>query len=77
MVEMQRHPFDVGTPESEIPTRNPRAVKARDHGCRFPGCGRSSRWTDIHHIKHREHGGTHEIENLQVAGDTRTYESDY
>jgi Domain of unknown function (DUF222)/HNH endonuclease len=57
-------PFDVGTPESEIPTRNRRAVKARDHGCRFPGCGRSSRWTDIHHIKHREHGGTHEIENL-------------
>jgi hypothetical protein len=57
-------PFDVGTPESEIPTRNRRAVKARDHGCRFPGCGRSSRWTDIHHMKHREHGGTHEIENL-------------
>jgi hypothetical protein len=57
-------PFDVGTPESEIPTRNRRAVKARDRGCRFPGCGRSSRWTDIHHMKHREQGGTHEIENL-------------
>jgi Domain of unknown function (DUF222)/HNH endonuclease len=58
------NPFDVGTPESEIPTRNRRAVKARDRGCRFPGCGRSSRWTDIHHMKHREQGGTHEIENL-------------
>ncbi len=57
-------PFDVGTPTTDIPTRNRRAVKARDHGCRFPGCGRSSRWTDIHHIKHREHGGTHELENL-------------
>jgi hypothetical protein len=58
------NPFDVGTPESEIPTRNRRAVKARDRGCRFPGCGRSSRWTDIHHMKHREQGGTHELENL-------------
>jgi Domain of unknown function (DUF222) len=58
------NPFDVGTPESEIPTRNRRAVKSRDRGCRFPDCGRSSRWTDIHHMKHREQGGTHELENL-------------
>jgi Domain of unknown function (DUF222) len=58
------NPFDVGTPESEIPTRNRRATKARDRGCRFPDCGRSSRWTDIHHMKHREQGGTHELENL-------------
>jgi hypothetical protein len=57
-------PFDVGTPTSEIPVRNRRAVKARDGGCRFPGCGHPSRWTDLHHLKHREDGGTHEIENL-------------
>jgi hypothetical protein len=57
-------PFDVGTPTSAIPARNRRAVRARDKGCRFPGCCRSSRWTDLHHMKHREDGGTHEIENL-------------
>jgi Domain of unknown function (DUF222) len=57
-------PFDVGTPTSEIPKRNRRAVKARDGGCRFPGCGHPSRWTDLHHLKFREDGGTHEIENL-------------
>ena len=57
-------PFDVGTPESVIPARNRRAVLARDCGCRMPGCGRRARWSDIHHIKHREHGGTHELENL-------------
>jgi Domain of unknown function (DUF222)/HNH endonuclease len=57
-------PFDVGTPESSVPVRNRRAVMARDRCCRYPGCGREARWTEIHHIKYRENGGTHEISNL-------------
>ena len=41
-----------------------RLVYRRDHGrCRVPGC-RSARALEIHHIIHREHGGSHEAENL-------------
>ena len=57
-------PFDVGTPTSEVPARNRRAVMVRDHWCRFPGCGRPARWTDVHHIRERVNHGTHELANL-------------
>ena len=57
-------PFDVGTPTSAVPARNRRAVMARDQSCRFPGCDRPARWTDVHHIKERVIGGTHELANL-------------
>jgi hypothetical protein len=41
-----------------------RLVWRRDHGrCRVPG-GRSARALEIHHIIHREHGGSHEPWNL-------------
>jgi len=50
--------------KQDVPPAMRRKVKARDHHkCRVPGC-RSSRNLDVHHIIHREHGGTHEIENL-------------
>jgi hypothetical protein len=39
-------------------------VFARDkHRCRVPGC-RSARNIEIHHIVHREHGGSHEPSNV-------------
>ena len=57
-------PFDVGTPTSEVPARNRRAIMARDQCCRYPGCDRPARWTDIHHVKERHKGGTHELTNL-------------
>ncbi len=57
-------PFDVGTLTSDIPARNRKAVIARDQGCRYPGCGRPGRWTEIHHIIYRENGGCHEPPNL-------------
>jgi Domain of unknown function (DUF222)/HNH endonuclease len=57
-------PFDVGTPHTEIPLRNRRAVIARDRCCRYAGCDRPARWSDIHHIREREHGGAHELANL-------------
>jgi 5-methylcytosine-specific restriction endonuclease McrA len=39
-------------------------VVARDkHRCRVPGC-RSARNIEVHHIVHREHGGSHEPNNL-------------
>jgi len=41
-------------------------VLARDRNrCRLPGC-RSARNLDVHHIVHREHGGSHDPSNLIV-----------
>ena len=57
-------PFDVGTPQSVVPVRNRRAVVARDRCCRYDRCGRDARWTQLHHLKHRHDGGTHELGNL-------------
>ncbi len=57
-------PFEVGDPETAIPIRTRRAVIARDHTCRYPNCTHPARWTDIHHIKHRKHGGNNELGNL-------------
>jgi hypothetical protein len=47
-----------------IPAPTRRAVLARDrHRCQVPGCT-MSRWVDVHHILHWEHGGTHDPHNL-------------
>ena len=56
--------LDVGTPLSVIPVRNRRAVVVRDWCCRMGGCSGSPRWCQIHHIRERENGGTHELDNL-------------
>ena len=46
-----------------IPASTRRAVRARDKGCRFPGCG-GTRVHQIHHVRHRAHGGGNEMANL-------------
>jgi len=40
-----------------------RALKARDGGCRFPGCT-SDRFCDGHHIGHWQNGGETRLDNL-------------
>ena len=47
-----------------VPPAVRRTVMRRDHGmCQVPGCRATSN-VDLHHIIHREHGGTHSVENL-------------
>jgi 5-methylcytosine-specific restriction endonuclease McrA len=46
-----------------IPRRVRRMLRARDHGCRFPGCGQRI-FVDAHHVHHRARGGSNELENL-------------
>jgi hypothetical protein len=48
----------------EIPPATRRKVLHRDNGrCRVPGCSAHAN-LDVHHIKHRAHGGTNDLWNL-------------
>ncbi len=48
--------LSVGRKTRTIPPAIRRALKKRDHGCRFPGCT-CSRFVDAHHIRHWADGG--------------------
>jgi len=53
----------VGSPTRYIPRWMRRALKARDGGCRFPGCPERI-WVDAHHIWFWADGGPTELWNL-------------
>jgi hypothetical protein len=56
--------LEPGHVTQDIPAGVRRFVELRDgKRCRIPGC-RSTRCLDLHHIKHREDGGSHEPENI-------------
>jgi hypothetical protein len=40
------------------------AVRARDMGDRFPGSQEPLGHTEVHHFRHREHGGDNDVDNL-------------
>ncbi len=54
--------LDIGRRARTIPPAIDRAVRIRDGGCRFPGCG--VRFTDGHHVRHWADGGTTSLANL-------------
>ena len=56
-------PLDIGRKTRSIPAAIDRALRARDGGCRFPGCDRT-RWCDGHHIRHWADGGETKLRNL-------------
>ncbi len=57
-------PLDVGRTTRVVPDPIRRAVIARDRHCRFPGCRRPARWSDVHHIVHWADEGPTCIDNL-------------
>ena len=59
----QGDPLDIGRKTRSIPPAIRRALKRRDHGCRFPGCT-CSRFVDAHHIQHWADGGATSMDNL-------------
>ena len=56
--------LDVGRKTRVIPAGLRRAVIARDRHCVAPGCTRSAKWSDVHHIVAWVEGGETEIDNL-------------
>jgi len=56
-------PLNVGRKTRSIPPALSRALRARDGGCRFPGCDRT-RFTEGHHVKHWADGGETKLSNL-------------
>ena len=57
-------PLDVGRSRRTIPPQLRRALRVRDHGCRYPGCTRPHGWTHAHHVIHWKDGGTTDLVNL-------------
>ncbi len=56
-------PLDIGRRTRAIPPALKRALKARDGGCRFPGCTHT-RFTEGHHVRHWADGGETKLSNL-------------
>jgi len=56
--------LDVGRRTRVIPPALRRALRARDRGCRFPGCG--MRHAQGHHIHHWANGGPTRLDNLAL-----------
>ena len=55
--------LDVGRKTRTIHPALRRALRARDAGCRFPGCT-AHRYVDAHHIQHWADGGKTALDNL-------------
>ena len=53
----------VGREERTAPLRLRRALEVRDRHCQAPGCRRSPRRCNAHHVVHWEHGGDTSIAN--------------
>ena len=56
-------PLSIGRRSRSIPPSMRRALRARDKGCRFPGCT-NTRFVDGHHIRHWADGGETSLDNL-------------
>ncbi len=59
----QGEPLSIGRKSRAVPTAIRRALKARDRGCVFPGCG-NTRFVDAHHVEHWSAGGETSLDNL-------------
>jgi hypothetical protein len=55
-------PLDIGMSKT-IPAGIRNLVHLRDRHCRFPGCRRPAAVCEVHHIRHKAHGGTTSVKN--------------
>jgi hypothetical protein len=59
------NPLDIGRKTRAVPPAMQRALRSRDHGCRFPGCIHD-RFVDAHHLRHWADGGETSLDNLTL-----------
>jgi hypothetical protein len=55
--------LDVGRRTRSVPPAIARALRARDRGCRWPGCTHAH-FVDAHHVEHWAYGGATRLSNL-------------
>jgi hypothetical protein len=55
---------DRGRAKRVVSPATRRALDARDHHCRWPGCDRPGTWCEAHHVVHWIHGGPTDLTNL-------------
>ncbi len=63
ILERDGQPLSVSRRTRTIPPALRRALRARDSGCRFPGCTHN-RFLHAHHIHHWARGGETKLDNL-------------
>jgi hypothetical protein len=56
--------IDVGRARRVVTPSQRRALKARDKGCRWPGCDRPATWSEGHHLDHWIRGGRSDLANF-------------
>src|SRR5579859_2284756 len=56
--------IDVGRATPKVSSSMKRGLKARDGGCRWPGCDRPAHWSEAHHFHHWTKGGATKLDNL-------------
>jgi hypothetical protein len=61
--DQRGEPLSIGRKARVIPPAIRRALRARDDGCRFPGCTHKH-FIDGHHIRHWADGGETSMDNL-------------
>ena len=59
-------PLDVGRSRRLVTPAILAALRARDRGCTFAGCGRPPGWCDAHHLRHWADGGPTSLDNLAL-----------
>ena len=58
-------PLSIGRRSRTVPQAIKRALRAKDKGCRFPGC-HHTRFVDAHHVEHWSNGGETSLDNLML-----------
>ena len=66
ILEREGRPVGIGRRGRTIPGAMMRALRFRDRGCRFPGCGRT-RWIKAHHLVRWARGGETDLDNLVLV----------